>query len=175
MMREAFGGAPEQFPERYAARSSLFAVRNTPQTRIYLYWDEEETTCPAPLNTRFAEISSVLGYDNCILRESKRGDARRWIHGYPEDNPDLIAAEDELLAEIRGGGLAQPKLAACGALAVPGFVVTRRFQIMVGGGASGTALVDYDLSGSQPVFRVSELTPGQSVSLTLKDPLPAAR
>jgi pimeloyl-ACP methyl ester carboxylesterase len=167
IMREAFGGTPDQFPERYAARSSLFAVRNAPQTRLYLYWDEEETTCPALLNTRFAEISAALGYRNCVLRESKRGDARRWIHGYPEDNPDLIAAEDDLLAEIRGGALAQPRLSVRGALAVPGFVVTRQFRVVVGDGVSGTALLDYDLSGSAPVFRISELTPGQSVLLTL--------
>lgn len=173
MVREAFGGAPEQFPERYAARSSLFAVRNTPQTRIYLYWDEEETTCPALLNTRFAEISRGLGYDNCVLRESKREDGRRWIHGYPEDNPDLISAEDDLLAEIRGGSLPQPKLAAQGVLAVPGFVATRRFRVVVGDGASGTALLEYDLTGNEPVFCVRDLTPGQSVSLTLRNGAPA--
>lgn len=57
-MEEWIGGPPDRFPQQYQARSSLRAAGNAQWTDVHLFWDEEELTCPEPMNFLFNINSS---------------------------------------------------------------------------------------------------------------------
>ena len=149
-MDRAIGGSPEQFPDRYAARSSLRAVANNPHADLRLFWDSEETSCPPLLNEWFVDAAQRLGRQNVHACVSRPGDESRWHHGYRTDHPQLAAAD----AIFAPAFLAPPRpwgVPARGVLDVCGYVVTTRFAVWLGDGKSGYARIRYDLTGPAPV------------------------
>jgi len=165
IMRADLEGTPAERPREYEARSSLRAARNALCTEVHLYWDEEETGCPPMLNTRFKAACDALGYRNCFVHESRKTDPVRWHHGYTTNWPELIEAEKEFVPRILSGAVPEPRLPKKGRLAVPGFVITRHFQLWVGNGKHGVADVEYDVSGAKPAVKVISYTPGQRVRI----------
>jgi pimeloyl-ACP methyl ester carboxylesterase len=146
-MEKAIGGSPEQMPESYRARSSLRAIGNNSHTRLFLFWDEEETACPPLLNDWLVDASRRLGYRNIDMFCSKAGDHSRWHHGYRTDHPDLADADGIFAPAFltTPGPRAFPD---SGALDVCGYVVTPRFAVWIGDGTHGCTRVRYDIQGT---------------------------
>jgi hypothetical protein len=56
---------------------------------------------------------------------------------------------------------------------VPGYVVTRRFQVWLGDGQQGRAVVDYRLAGEKIELTVVENPAGHPIRLVRESPLGA--
>ena len=174
IMAAALGGTPRQLPSVYAARNATPAAGNNGQTRLHMFWDEEETACPGQMDEEFQRVNRAAGYRNCIAHLSRKRDQNRWRHGYTTDWPDLARAEEIFVPEILQRRIPEPKLPATGTLIVPGYVVTRQFQIWVQPqtqpelfGRSGVAKIEYRLGTSNTEFRVLEVSRGHSVRIVV--------
>ena len=166
----AVGGTPRQRPAAYAARNFTQAAGNNAQTQFHIFWDEAETACPGFMDEDFIRA----GHRNCIPHRSRERDKYRWRHGYTTDSPDLIKADDIFVPAMLKGRVAEPQLPRAGTLVVPGYVVTRQFQIWVQPeaqpellGQSGVAKVEYRLDGPHPEFRVRAVSRGHLVRIVL--------
>ena len=166
----AVSGTPRQQPAAYAARNFTQAASNNAQTRFHIFWDEAETACPGFMDEDFIRA----GHRNCIPQQSRQGDKYRWRHGYTTDSPDLVKADDRFVPEILSRRVAAPQLPRAGTLIVPGYVVTRHFQIWVQPeaqpellGQSGVAKVEYRLGTAGPEFRVLSVSKGHFVRVTI--------
>jgi len=171
-MEAALRGKPGRLPAIYAARNATQAAGNNGQTRFHIFWDEEETACPGWMNQEFLTASRASGLRNCIAHQSRERDKVRWHHGYTTNWPELIRAEDLFVPEILGGKVAEPRLPCSGKLVVPGFVVTKHFQIWVQPrdkpdllGRSGVAEIEYELDGPHAEFRVGSVARGHVVRI----------
>jgi len=164
------GGTPRQKSAAYAARNFTPAAGNNRQTRFHIFWDEKETACPGSLDEGFIRV----GHRNCVRHRSRPRDQYRWRHGYTTDSPDLVNAENLFVPEILKRRVPAPQLPSAGTLIVPGYVVTRHFQIWVQPekqpallGRSGVAKVEYRLGAGRPEFRVLSVSRGHFVRLTV--------
>ena len=139
------GGSPEELPHAYRARNSAAAAGNCPNTEMHLFWDQEEIDCPGPMNDTFAANARHAGNQNVFCHLSKTTDKHRWFHGYPQDHPSLIAAEDIFIPRIleRNVSLSLP---TTGRLVVPGYLVTKHFSFWIGDGRQNAATIEYDLT-----------------------------
>ncbi len=143
-MNNWIGGSPGEFPGRYQARSSLLAAGNAQWTDVHLFWDEEETQCPEPMHSRFKEEAQKQsdGKARVTPHCSRKTDENRWYHGYPDGVPSLIAAED-IFVPLMLSQKGPLKLPSQGQLAVPGFVVTPKFEYWVGDGKTAAGRIEY--------------------------------
>ena len=85
-----------------------------------------------------------------------------------------MKAEDFFVPEILQRRVPVPQLPRAGTLLVPGYVVTRHFQIWVQPetkpellGRSGVAKVEYRLGATHPEIRVLSVTKGHFVRMTI--------
>jgi len=85
-----------------------------------------------------------------------------------------VKAEDLFVPEILQRRVPGPQLPPAGTLIVPGYVVTKHFQIWVQPetqpellGRSGVATVEYRLGATQPEFRILAVTKGHFVRVTI--------
>jgi pimeloyl-ACP methyl ester carboxylesterase len=151
------GGSPEEFPDRYRARSSLEAAGNVQGTQVHLFWDEEELICPEPMNSQFKqEVGKQSGGTGGVyLHQSRKIDPYRWFHGYPDDQPSLIHAEDIFVPLMikQKGPLAFPLQ---GKLAVPGFVSTPGFEYWIEDGKNSFGWIEYQANQSGKI-RIKKL------------------
>ena len=166
------GGTPRQQPAAYSARNVTPAAGNNGQTRFHLFWDEEESACPGALDEEFVRVSRAAGCRNCRLHQSRKRDKYRWFHGYTADSPNLVRADRVFVPEILERRVPEPRLPSAGTLVVPGYVVTKKFQIWLAPaqrpelrGQSGTATVDYNFGPAGPEFVVRSVTRGHVVRL----------
>lgn len=161
------GGSPDDVPDRFMARNSLLGVVNNPYTAIQLFHDEEEQSCPPYFNTEYKRIADALRYDNVILHESRVGDERRWIHGYPRKGSDVIKAEDFFVPGILAGTYPKPVLREKGKLVIAGYLKTRLFTIWLGDGQNTVAECNHIFSEQERKFAFRMLTSDASVRGTL--------
>ena len=168
----ALGGTPRQRPAAYAARNATQAAGNNGQTRFHIFWDQAETACPGWMDEDFVRASRAAGHRNCRIHLSRTGDKYRWHHGYTTDSPNLIQADRLFVPEILQQRVPKPKLPPTGTLIVPGYVVTRQFQVWVApeqhpelAGRSGVAKVEYRLGATRSEFRVLAVSPGHVVRI----------
>ncbi len=172
IMVETLGGAPGRLPALYAARDATRAAGNNGRTRLHIFWDEEETACPGSMDEEFIRASRAAGHRNCIAHRSRRRDRVRWHHGYTPTWPELIESEALFVPEILQRRVPEPSLPPFGKLIVPGYVVTRHFEIWVEStvpqalsGPSGVAEVLYRLDGTRAEFTVLAVTRGHRVRI----------
>lgn len=172
VMVETLGGTPRQLPAACAARNATQAAGNNGQTRLHLFWDAAETACPGSMDEDFLRASRAAGHRNVIAHRSRKSDRVRWHHGYTTNFPELIEAEKILVPEILRRCVPEPKLPASGTLVVPGYVVTRHFELWVEpvgrptlAGPSGVAKVQYRLDGARAEFTVLSVTRGHRVKI----------
>jgi pimeloyl-ACP methyl ester carboxylesterase len=170
-MEAALGGTPDEVPELYAARNAIPAAGNARCGKLHLFWDEEETMCPPAMIEAFLDVHRAAGLANAAVHVSRAGDARRWIHNYRAGNPDLRAADDLYLADVLAPKAESPELPPRGRLVVPGYLVTRRFQVWIENGQRGQVTVDYDLTGAVPDVRVVDNPQGYGVRSLPASPL----
>ena len=166
---EDIGGHPGEFPERYAARNSLLGVRNNQETDTHLFWDAEEVVCPAYFNRAYATLSRLLGQSNVTLHESRPGDRRRWHHGYPEDNSDLVTLEPFIAGCLHQPHVPAVVLGPVGEMTVVGYLITKAFCITLGDLTDSVADLDYSVAGRAWRFSLAAQTapPGTHATLAL--------
>jgi pimeloyl-ACP methyl ester carboxylesterase len=180
LLRETLGGPPARCPALYAARNATPAAGNNSRTRFHLFWDSEEKDCPGSMDEAFLRASRAAGRRNCIAHRSQPGDRFRWHHNYPSAVPELIEAEKIFVPEILEHRGPAPELPPAGTLVVPGYVVTRHFEIWVRAAGrpdavSGVARVRYRLAGPRPEFTVLSVTPGHRVRIIRAKKIAVAR
>lgn len=156
------GGTPAQVPDRYLARNSTLAAVNVRYTNFHFYWDEEETICPAQMNDAFAVQAKQLGYPNIHPHRSKATDAGRWLHT-GITRPAGLEFDRTFLKAILDRNNPDPQLAPEGDLIVPGFLMTKRFQILFGHGNDAVVKVRYVLDSKEYRFDFRLLTSDPSV------------
>jgi pimeloyl-ACP methyl ester carboxylesterase len=170
-MEVALGGTPDDVPALYAARNAIPAAGNARCGKLHFLWDEEETMCPPEMIEAFLDVHHEAGLVNAAVHVSHRGDMRRWSHNYRSGNPDLSAADDLYLGDVFPSKARSPRLPPRGQLVVPGYLVTRQFQVWIEDGQRGQVTVDYDLTGSAPAVRVVDNAQGYNVRILLGSPL----
>ncbi len=163
------GGTPDEVPWAYASRRALEAVGNNPLSKIHIFWDEMESACNPWMNKEYLRIAEQLGLINVVGHESKTTQPQdeRYIHG--NNKPGVRRAEENiLLPEIFSSQHRRElSLPDSGHLEVPGFVITRHFQLWVGSGVEGTMSVDYNMRPGEWCFRLvkGELAPNTQARL----------
>ena len=169
-MEKALGGPPDALPELYLARNAIPAARNT-CGKLHCFWDEEETACPPKMIDDFVAECRKAGRKNVAVHVSKKSDDARWIHAYRSSNRDLTKADDMFLPYMLVKAPASPKLAPTGKLVVPGYLVTRHFQVWIEDGQKGQVTIEYDARSDPPTVRVVENAKRYKVRIELKSPL----
>lgn len=174
ILAATLGGTPRQQPAAYAARNATAAAGNNSQTRLHLFWDVNESACPGEMDEEFVRVNRATGHRNCVPHRSRKRDQYRWFHGYTSDSPNLIQADHRFVPEILQRRVPEPRLPATGSFIVPGYVVTRQFQIWVEPalqpelrGQSGVAAIDYRLGDGGPEFVIRSVTRGHVVRITM--------
>jgi dienelactone hydrolase len=152
------GGSPTEFPERYAARNSLLGVANNRQADIHLFWDAEEKVCPPYFNLAYVERARGLGFDNVTLHESRPGERLRWLHGYPEDRPDLVAIEPFIADALHEPHVPPVLLDPVGRLTVVGYVITKPFVVLAGALSDCVLDLGYSIAGEAWRFLLAPRT-----------------
>ncbi len=171
IMEKVLGGRPDQIPEVYEARNFIPAAANACCGRLHFFWDEEETQCPPAMVEEWLSVHRAAGLENALTHVSRKSDVRRWIHAYRTVNADLKFADDIFLADFVRQVESDERLPACGRLVVPGYLVTRHFQVWIEDGQRGKVVVEYDLRGRSPVVKVVENPGGYSVYVRADSPL----
>jgi len=159
-MEAALGGPPEALPDVYDARNAIPGAGNARSARLHFFWDEEETMCPPGMVAAFIETYRQAGLSNAAVHVSRPGDALRWTHNYRGGNPDLNAADDLYLPDVLAAPSERCGLEPRGTFVVPGYLVTRRFEVWVADGQRGRVTVGYDLTDETPRVWVID-NPGQ--------------
>lgn len=147
-------GTPDDQPANYEARDMIPAAGNAMKTLWWFFWDSEETMCPPSCVEAWMSAHAAAGGET---RRSVTGpgDAARWIHNYRSGNRDLSLADDLFMPGINagpvGGGLGLPPV---GELVVPGYLVTRRFRVVVADGGRGGVRIRYRFDGAKAQVEV---------------------
>ena len=170
-MEAALGGTPDEVPELYAARNAIRAAANARCGKLHFFWDEEEMMCPPEMIEAFLDVHRQAGLGNAAVHISRRGDGHRWSHNYRSGNPDLSAADDLYLGDVFSPETRSPRLPPRGRLVVPGYLVTRQFQVWIEDGQRGQVTVEYDLTGAAPAVCVVDDPRGYDVRILLGSPL----
>lgn len=170
-MEKALGGPPDKLPDVYLARNAIPAASNALLGKLHFFWDAEETQCPPGMIERFIERYRTASGKNIAVHVSRPGDTARWIHGYRTSIPDLSKADDLFLPDVLVTEPASPRLPPKGRLVVPGYLVTRHFQVWLADGQRGQATIDYDLTGKKPVVTIFEKPANIPVRVVLESPL----
>lgn len=153
-MEKALGGPPDRLPDEYLSRNAIPAAANALAGRLHFVWDEAETACPANMIEEFVANYRKSGLDKAIMHISKKTDTIRWIHNYRSSNRDLTKADDLFLPDVMKTDVTSPRMPSNGKLVVPGYVVTRQFQVWVEDGTKGQVTVEYDTRGEKPIVTV---------------------
>lgn len=171
-MERVLGGPPEKLPAVYLARNATPAAANpAPDARLHFFWDEAETQCPADMVEKFIATYRKAGGKHATTHVSKKSDDFRWVHNYRSGNRALSKADDLFLPDVLSEKPTSPRLSKAGKLIVPGYIVTRRFQVWVEDGQKGQVTVEYDLRGPKPVVTVLDNPGRYKVQVKLTSPL----
>lgn len=173
VMEAALGGTPDQLADVYEARNAVPAAGNARCGRLRFIWDEEETMCPPTLVEAWLAEHRRVGLTNATVHVSRAGDAKRWVHNYRSNNPDLSAADDLFLPDVLAPKATSPALPLAGRLVVPGYLVTRHYQVWIEDGQRGRVVIEYDLTGPSPSVRVTDNPRGLTVRIDTDSPLRA--
>jgi pimeloyl-ACP methyl ester carboxylesterase len=170
-MEKALGGSPDAQPDLYAARNANDAAANVQAAALHLFWDEEEADCPPAMIEQFVANYGAAGLKRLMVHLSRRGEPRRWLHGYRTDHPSLRAADAIFLRDVLAPGAQPPRLAPQGQFTVNGYLVTRHFAVWIEDGQRGQVTVSYDLNAAQPVVKVLHNPKNLDVKIKLETPL----
>jgi pimeloyl-ACP methyl ester carboxylesterase len=170
------GGTVPQLPDKYLVRNSILAVANLSGTRFHLAYDAQETICPVPMQEAFIKAVKDRNYPLLFVNLSKPGDPHRWTHGY--NSGHLNVAEDAFVEDLLKNPSAPLPMPDSGELVVLGFLVTPRFNCVLGKGDDAAARVKYEFKDGTARFNFTPLTSNSKakVVLTLAEgalPLPA--
>jgi pimeloyl-ACP methyl ester carboxylesterase len=161
----AVGDTPANLPNNYYARDATAAITNYMGGSLYLFHDQADATVPFVHSTRIKTAMDAAALTNYSYSVTTVGDDPRWIHGYPEDNPDLIEAEAIWKsAALNNAAWTVP---AAGTLTCIGYLKTKRFEMRLGTLADHAATVVYGVVADQ--YTVTPLTGEVVVTITQAD------
>jgi hypothetical protein len=110
----------------------------------------------------------AAGLTNYTKSVTTIGSSPRWLHGYPEDNADLIEAEATWIAKVKAQ--AAWTIAASGTVTVIGYIVTKRFTIWLRSNGSTTygldAVATVVYNTATDTYTVTPLTGAIDVTIT---------
>lgn len=164
---ESVGAAPDHAFDRYLVRNAVFAVSNNRYSHFQIFWDEQEELCPPQMNEDYLAQAQKCGLANIIAHKSLVSDMGRWIHG-AEIHGEIAEAMYE--PQILCGEFPEIQLAKEGSLIIPGFLVTRFFELCLGTGESTVAEVEYRLSDDRYEFSLRGLGANSSENGWLRIP-----
>jgi pimeloyl-ACP methyl ester carboxylesterase len=172
-MEEALGGGPDALPDVYLARNAIPAAANARCGKLHFFWDVQEAGCPPDMVQAFVDAHRSAGLRGARVHVSRPGDRVRWIHGYRRDSPGLRSADAVVLRDVLRARGRSSRLPKRGRLVVPGYVVTRWFQVWVEDGQRGQVTVEYDCRTAIPVVRVVDNPGGYTVRIVPTSPFAA--
>lgn len=164
--------------DRYLARASNLAASNSRGVEVHLFVNDDETICPPVNDLSFAanggaHVTVHVGLSGSPLYQDFNGngvedDGERqlWPHGFPSAG-EQEAAERWYRDRLLDGDIPEPQLPPVGRLIVPGFLVTRAFEVWPGDGQEAAGLVDYELSATGARFQLSVTSSDTSVPIDL--------
>jgi alpha/beta superfamily hydrolase len=161
------GGETRQVPDRYLARNSLQGVCNNACTNFHFFWDEKERICPAWMDLEYRRIAKQLGYRNITPHESLATDPFRWLHE-GMDRPSAVEAERIIGPLLANRNNPNPSIGPEGRLMVLGYLMTRRFQLLLGQGNDAAAELRYRLSPGEYRFEFSRKSSDPEVRAWLR-------
>lgn len=172
---KAVGATPDQAPDKFAVRNAALAAGNLGSMPFTIAYDEEESLCPPAMPEAFVAAGEKAGAKGITVNVSHKGDPGRWIHGYNDDG-HLTLMEDRFLDEMGKLPPGPREMPESGELVVLGYLVTPRFQVVLGKGSDAVALLKYDLHGDTARFEFTPITSNHEVKarVTLSKP-PAGR
>ena len=150
------GGDVTEIPDAYATRAYRASVaQNFTGGHLWLYHDEDDVVVPVNNSTDVADAMATAGRTNYEISITDSGDAVRWIHGNPfigNSGEPNIATEANWLSALAAGTHTAWTVPTSGTVDVRGYIVTKRFEIWLGGtsraapgaGLDEVASVTYD-------------------------------
>ena len=171
IMDKALGGTPDSLPDVFLARNAIPAAANAKVAKLHFVWDELEKDCPANMIDEFIKVYRDAKLDRIAVHVSKKTDPVRWIHNYRSGNRDLSKADALFMPDVFDRNGVSPRLPKSGKLIVPGYLVTRSFQVFVEDGTRGQVTIEYDLTGEKPAVKVVENAKNWRVRIETKSPL----
>lgn len=155
------------YPDRRLARTLTLAAETNPYAQVHFVWDEDDPLSPM-MDRWFEEFRAAaerMGSRNVHLHRSRRGDTLRYPHWMVPDND---AFDRFYLPAILSRTVPAPVLAPAGVLTVPGFLKTRRFEIVLGAGDDAVARVGYELGVDEGTFHFRRLSSDPAVRGVLR-------
>lgn len=164
--------------DRYRARAVNLAAANSQAVEVHLFVNDNETICPPVNHSSFAtnggsHVTMHLGLSGSPEYEDFNGNGvedfgerQLWPHGFPSAG-EQEAAERWYRDRLLSGEIPEPALPSAGRLDVPGFLVTRAFEVWPGDGQEAAATVDYALSPAAAHFDLSLTSSDASVPIDL--------
>lgn len=160
----AIGGTPAAVPDNYYARDATAAIQNYSGGFLYLYHDKQDASVPWVHSNRIKTALDNAFLTNYSANFSDVGDAVRWYHGYPNDNPGTLStAEPTWTAKIKSQAVWT--IPASGTVTVIGYIITKRFTIWLNAGLDAAATVVYDTAAG--TYTVTPLTSNPVIAVTI--------
>jgi hypothetical protein len=106
------------------------------------------------MNERYLAAAKSAGLKNIIGHQSFKNDMGRWLHG-KEIHGEIAEAMYE--PRILNREFIRPQLELSGELLIPGFLITRFFEILLGNGESAVARLQYSLGENRYEFQLQHM------------------
>ena len=164
--------------DRYLARASNLAASNSRAVEVHLFVNDNETICPPVNHLSFATYGGAHVTHHIGLSASPQyedfngngvedfGERQLWPHGFPSAS-EQEAAERWYRDRLVAGEIPEPELPLTGTLVVPGFLVTRAFEVWPGDGQEAAGVVAYELSDMAARFELLVISSDTSVPIDL--------
>jgi hypothetical protein len=158
-------------PERYLSRNSVRAIANYRGGHIWLFHDQDDPSVPASQSEAVAHTLQSAGLPFSV-DISQLGDVHRWTHDFPDQVPDLIAAETVFMPSIVAKVYPEPPDSEAGTFLVAGYVDTKHFRLTLGAGDDETGSLVYDTNNR--VFTITTDRGATPYILILKGQVPSS-
>jgi hypothetical protein len=158
-------------PERYLSRNSVRAIANYRGGHIWLFHDQDDPSVPASQSEAVADTLQSAGLP-FSMDISQPGDAHRWFHDFPDQVPDLMAAESAFMPSIVAKVYPEPQDSEAGTFLVAGYIDTKYFRLNLGAGDDETGSLIFDMNNR--VFSIIADRDATPYTLVLKGQVPSS-
>lgn len=167
------GGTTVAVPDNYYANYHLGAVPvNLTGGHLWIFQDMQDATVPVAQSQQMAAVMLAAGRTNYDTNYTTTGDVIRWTHNDPDLVPDLQYTEAYWASALTNGTYPAWTVPVSGTLAIAGYIVTKRFNLMLSTGLSEYGTVVYDMTAR--TFTITCATGAYTYTLTLHGQTPSA-
>lgn len=144
------GGNYATVPDNYLSCRHDLAAANYSGGHMWLYHDRQDPTVSVVQSEQFADVMATAGLTNFEESYTDTGDPVRWTHNNPTGANSIIGTEANWLTAVAAKTYPAWTVPAAGTLRVCGYLVTKRFEVWLGGttrysgGLSEVATLVYD-------------------------------